>query len=353
MKPRLLVIELHHLGDAVMAIPFLRAASENFAVGIFCTEAVSVMLKSFVPGIETFPAREGWTPRVLQAATTLRKWRPAVTVSAWSDARVHLVARLSGATRRIGFPMNPTNYYASQIPWRKRRLDQGSALENLAQRIGLPLLTDPLQRDDALENHLSNWQRIAAALKLNLALDLPWFDVSSLTPPAELQSFLAEQKHAGRPLWAVHAGGRLVTKRWPVERFEALLRDFFAKKNLPVLILGSPGEPIPTPASDLQRALSCSSHRELAALLNSADVVLCNDSYPAHLAAALGRPVFSIFGSGEPAWFSAYGNRERVIRKPACPHHPCIDRCVMPSAVCLEAVSVGDVIRFLEQGGEP
>ena len=353
MKPRLLAIELHHLGDAVMAIPFLRAAGERFTVGVFCTPPVAAMVQSFLPGIETFPAREGWTPRLLQAASALKKWGPDVTVSAWSDARAHLVARLSGAGRRLGFPMNGINYYAPQIPWRKRRLAQGASLEQFARSIGQPLLTEPLQRENARESHLANWQRLAAALELNLPLDPPWFDVSSLTPPENLPSFLEEQKRAGRPIWALHAGGRLATKRWPLERFDQLLRDFFAPRNLPVLILGSPGEPTPSPASDLQRVWPCSSHRELAALINGADALLCNDSYPAHLGAALGKRVYAIFGSGEPAWFSAHGNAHRVIRKSVCPHHPCIDRCVLPSTICLEAVGVGDVAGFLERSEAP
>ena len=349
MKPRLLVIELHHLGDAVLALPFLWAASARYEVGIFCTKDVAAMLQSFVPGLETKLAAPGWPGRFFQAAMDLKKWRPAVTVCAWSDARAHLVARLSGAPQRVGFPVNEVNFYAPQIPWRRRRLEFGRAMEGAAQRAGHHLLTDALQRGSVQESHLNNWHRIADALGISLSLDPPWFDISTLAPPQELHAFIKNQKQNGRPLWVLHAGGRLATKRWPVERFAKLLRNYFAEKNLPVLILGSPGEEIPKPASALQKTWACSSHRELAALLNCADSVLCNDSYPAHLAAALGKPVFSIFGSGEPAWFSAFGNSHRVIRKPACPHHPCIDRCVMPSIVCLEAVTVEDVAAFLDR----
>jgi len=349
VKPRLLVIELHHLGDAVLALPFLRAARARYDVRVFCAKDVAILLQAFVPGLETAVAASGWPRRFLQAATELKKWQPAVTVCAWSDARAHLAARLAGAPRRLGFPVNAVNFYAPQIPWRRRRLEFGRAMETAAQRAGHPLLTDALQRGSVQESHLNNWRRIADALEIPLVLDPPWFDISALTPPPELQVFLEEQKKNRRPLWALHAGGRLATKRWPVERFETLLREYFAKKNLPVLILGSPGGETPGPASALQKTWTCSSHRELAALLHSADFLLCNDSYPAHLAAALGKPVFSIFGSGEPAWFSAFGNAQRVIRKPVCPHHPCIDRCVMPSPICLEAVTVEDVAGFLDR----
>ena len=76
----------------------------------------------------------------------------------------------------------------------------------------------------------------------------------------------------------------------------------------------------------------------LAAALNRADAVLCHDSLPAHLAAALGKPVITIFGSGEPDWFAPWNNRDRVVQRRVCPLHPCIDRCGMDRYLCLEAV---------------
>ncbi|MFM8229921.1 MAG: glycosyltransferase family 9 protein, partial [Chthoniobacterales bacterium] len=83
--------------------------------------------------------------------------------------------------------------------------------------------------------------------------------------------------------------------------------------------------------------------RSLASALAASDAVVCHDSLPGHLAAALGKPVVTIFGSGEPDWFAPWANRERAVQKRVCPLHPCIDRCGMDSYLCLEAVSVDDV----------
>jgi ADP-heptose:LPS heptosyltransferase len=353
VKPRLLVIELHHLGDAVLATPFLRAAHQSHEVTVYCTSSVAAMLRTFFPDLAICIARESWPLRFAQAATILRKLRPAASVCAWADARAHLVARLSGSKKRLGFPMNAVNYYAPQIPWRRRLLKRGAAMENLASRFGLPLLTELLQRGSIQESHFHNWQRIAKALKIELPLKTPWFPFVPAGLPGQLEKFLEIQRRENRPLWVLHAGGRLETKRWPVERFEKLLQDYFARKNIPVLILTTADEEAPRPISDQQIQHVCSSHLELATLLNGSQFILCNDSYPAHLGAALGKTVFTIFGSGEPAWFSAFGNSHHVIRKPICPHHPCVDRCVMPSVVCLEAVTVEDVACFLDRQTAP
>lgn len=324
-----------------MAIPFLQAARESYRVTVYATPPVTRMLGEFLNGIEFIAAAERWPARFRQAGKELRSLAPEVTVCAWSDARADVVARNTGAKTRIGFPMNPTNYYASQRSWRKRRMLIGQLIEKAAQLAGRKLLTTQLQRTSPSDSHFSNWQLVAKALGLKLPTQTPWF-----TPPAgtfsdKLTKFLKEQ--AGEPLWIVHSGGRLPTKQWPLDRFQAVLRDIFAAKEIPTLIVSGPGEEFLTPIGSKQRRLDCRSHTELAGALAQASAVLCNDSYPAHLAAALGKRVLTIFGSGEPAWFSPFENKDGVIQTDICPHHPCVDRCVMPSVVCLEAVGVEQV----------
>ncbi len=343
MKPRLLVIELHHFGDAVLAIPFLRAAAERYEPCVYCTPAVARMLQSFLPGLKTINAAEGWPDRLRQGAGELRRVAPDVTVCAWSDSRADLVARLSGAPRRIGFPMNARNYYAPEVPWRRRHLRTGQWIAGAARAVGQNLLTDPLQRDSLAESHFHNWERLAAHLGLALRTAAPWFPVPDFETPPELADFLRAN---ASNLWAVHAGGRLPTKRWPYERFQEVL-GFFAERKIPTLILQSPEKEPLEPVGNLQRVWPCPAHTDLAVALSHVTSVLCNDSYPSHLAAALGKRVFPIFGSGEPAWFAPWQNAENVIIKDVCPHHPCVDRCVMPSIVCLEAVTVAAVREFL------
>ncbi len=347
MKPRLLVIELHHLGDAVLAIPFLRAAQESHEIRVFCAPGTADLLAEFVQGVTALPAAPRWAGRFHQAATELRAWHPDLTVSAWSDARAGIAAVLSGAPRRVGFPMTPGNYYAAEIPWRRRRLKTGQMMETVARIAGIPLINEPLHRGSRSESHLQNWHRIAGHLGIPFSLTPPWI-AGEMELPEAARQFVEAQKSAGRRLWILHGGGRLPTKRWPVDRFQELLKTFFADSGRPVLIVGSPGEPCPEPVGPLQLRLICTSHRMLAAALASADAVLCNDSYPAHLAAALGKTVYPIFGSGEPDWFAPWENRQNVIRKAVCPHHPCIDRCVMPSIVCLDAITPADVAERLQ-----
>lgn len=57
------------------------------------------------------------------------------------------------------------------------------------------------------------------------------------------------------------------------------------------------------------------------------------------MGAALGKRVVSIFSDQEPRWFAPRGSEGLAVWRDVCPHRPCLDHCVMPSYICLEAVS--------------
>lgn len=348
MKPRLLVLELHHLGDAVLAIPFLREAAERYEVAAYVTPSTAGMLRTFLPDLQIFEAADGWKARWKQCRTQLRAWEPDATVSAWSDTRVHIAARLTRARRRIGFPVTKANYYATHLGWRLRRLWAGWIIEFAALFLGDPLLTEKVFRDPE-SRHLENWVQLAKRLGFSLPLRTPWFPWKSSELPEAAQKLIKETRAAGKPVWALHAGGRLPTKRWPVKRYVAVLQEFFAARDLPVLIVQGPDTTIPMPQASSQVVVETTSHRQLADLLSSIDYLLANDSYSGHLAAALGKPVVTIFGSGNPAWFAPFGDRNQVVWKDTCPYHPCIDRCQMPSYVCLTGVSESEVLSALSK----
>ncbi len=350
MKPRLLVLELHHLGDAVLAIPFLREAAGRYEVAAYVPPSTAEMLRTFLPGLQIFEAEESWKVRWQHCRTQLRAWEPDATVSAWSDTRVHIAARLTRARRRIGFPVTKANYYAAHLGWRLRRLWAGQVIEFAARFIGDPLLTENVFRDPQ-SRHLENWGQLAKRLGFSLPLRAPWFPWKSAGLPEDAQKHIRAAKAAGKPVWALHAGGRLPTKRWPVKRYVAVLQEYFAARGLPVIIIRGPDTAIPMPQAPNQIVVDTTSHQELADLLSHVDYLLANDSYSGHLAAALGKPVVTIFGSGNPAWFAPFGDRNQVVWKDTCPYHPCIDRCQMPSYVCLAGVSESAVISALAEIG--
>ena len=338
MKPRLAVFEMHHLGDAVIALPFLRAASKLFETTVFCRTRSAGLLGESVPGLRVIPS-DNWLG-VFSALPRLGRDDAAVCV--WPDSRAHFAMRRSGAGRRVGFRVVAGNFYGAARPWRKRRLLAGQLAERILS-LDSPLLTDPLDRPESGQTRGESWRQIADRLGVVPDLSFPWLPL--LPTPAGLDQFLAESRAGGRKILALHPGGRLPGKRWPVGRFQELLRGYLSDKEISVAIVKPPGEQCPEPCTPWQRVFETDSVRSLASLFARVDGVLCNDSLASHLAAAAGVPVATIFGSGDPAWFAPHGNAHLVIATNACPYRPCVDRCAMPSLVCLESVS----IRLVEQ----
>lgn len=111
-------------------------------------------------------------------------------------------------------------------------------------------------------------------------------------------------------------------KRWPAERFAEVIRFLQTECGLPVLVITTtdPGWKTryghlvgnsATIAGDVELD-------ELTALLDRADLLVCNDGGPAHIRAALAKPLVVIFGSMDPRvwhpWIPRGGTPHRVVR---------------------------------------
>ena len=332
-KPRLLAVEMHHLGDAVMALPLLRAAAGPFDVQVVCRPDVARFLQAAAPAAQAISC-DGWREALRQIP---KLGEDDAAVSVWPDPRAHLAIRRSGAGRRIGFRIAAGNMYGIAHAWRRRRLAAGILSSRILSLAG-PLLTHPLDRASGRQPHLENWLQIARALGLAADVSIPWLPVPEA--PEEFQEFVRAARADGMRVAIVHAGGRLPSKRWPVARFEELLRGWFPGHRIAAAIIRVPGEECPAPQGACQQSFESASPAELAGLVALADGVVCNDSFAAHLSAAVGTAVVAVFGSGDPAWFAPFGNAALAVSANTCPFRPCVDRCTQPSYVCLEGVSI-------------
>lgn len=332
-KPRLLVIEMHHLGDAVLALPFLRAASRTFEVQVACRPVVAGFLREASPESHMISC-ENWRDAFRQIP---KLGVGDAAVSVWPDPRAHLAMRRSGAGRRVGLRIAAQNTYGIAHAWRRRRLVAGEISTRLFSLAG-PLLTHPLDRLSEHQTQLETWALLAQSLGLVADVSIPWLPVPAA--PEEFQEFVRSSRAGGQRVAIVHAGGRLPSKRWPLDGFESLLGGWFPAHRIAAAIIRPPGEESPAPQHAGQQTFEPPSAAGLAGMAALADGVLCNDSFAAHLAAAAGVPVVAIFGSGDPAWFAPFRNASLAVSAGTCPFRPCVDRCVQPSFLCLDGVSI-------------
>jgi ADP-heptose:LPS heptosyltransferase len=149
------------------------------------------------------------------------------------------------------------------------------------------------------------------------------------------------------PYVVVHPGASVPARAWSPERNAALV-EALAAGGRRVLVTGGPGE------TELTRRVAgehgidlggATSFAGLAALLAAADCVVVGNTGPAHLAAAVGAPVVSLFAPTVPAarW-RPWGVPHELLHVDV-PCAGCRARtCPVAGHPCLEGVGVADVV---------
>jgi ADP-heptose:LPS heptosyltransferase len=130
---------------------------------------------------------------------------------------------------------------------------------------------------------------------------------------------------------AIHVGGgvnpgmRLLSKRWPPERW-ARIADWLAETAEPsILLLGGPGSDDREAAEAFKAALFPSTRPyvidlvgklgwgALGAIVERCDLFLGNDTGAMHLATAVRTPVVAVFGPSDPARFGPWDPSGRSV----------------------------------------
>lgn len=155
------------------------------------------------------------------------------------------------------------------------------------------------------------------------------------------------------PYVVVHPGASVPARAWSPRRSTALVAELAARGHR-VVVTGSPGERsltalvAGTEGIDLGGATGLAG---LADVLARADVTVVGNTGPAHLSAAVGTPVVSLFAPTVPA------ERWRPWQVPQVllgdPSAPCAGSrakvCPVRGHPCLDDVPVGDVVAAVEQ----
>jgi lipopolysaccharide heptosyltransferase I len=147
------------------------------------------------------------------------------------------------------------------------------------------------------------------------------------------------------PFAVLLPGTNWETKRWPVEKFAALVAPFKERFGLSCVVAG--GADAAAMASRLPGTIDLTGKttlKQLTALLERAELVIANDSGPMHIAAALGRPLVTPFGPTNPVRTGPYGRLSSVVRLDIeC--SPCYSRTCSHQS-CLRRLDVGPVIEL-------
>jgi len=132
-----------------------------------------------------------------------------------------------------------------------------------------------------------------------------------------------------KPFILVHPGARLSPKRWLIKNYTVLCDMLISKFRMTLVLLGSKQEKelinniiknMKYKPVNLAGKLSL---RELAGVISEADLFICNDSAPMHIAAAMKTPIVAIFGPSKSIETRPYFSNSRIVEKDV----PCRNNC--------------------------
>ncbi len=143
-----------------------------------------------------------------------------------------------------------------------------------------------------------------------------------------------------------------VDGKLPIEKFVAIGNRLMKELGLNLFLIGGSAESglVAEVASQVPGSISIAGKtdlRLLAALIGESDVVVSPDSGPAHIAAALGTPVVSIFAlkNGYPDRWRPYSDCSRIVKvdNSACTRSVCLpDQC--DYLVCMQGINEVEVV---------
>ena len=239
--------------------------------------------------------------------------------------------------------------FLARVPWR---------IGYDTERRGL-LLTHPV----AMPSWKNERHEIFYYLNLVAQLERALLGRQSQEGEPQFQITVSEKrKNEARKLLAdahVDADKRLVllcpgsvnsrAKRWPAERYAALA-DLLAESEATVVLIGSPGElEVSNEVASLAKRppvllTGKTSVAGVTALISIADLLITNDTGPAHIGAAVGTPTLVIFGPTNPLTTRPYGSTGRIIRRPPdCA--PCMLRDCPIDHRCMTAITPEEVLQ--------
>lgn len=321
-----LIIKPSALGDVIHGLTFLGAFKETYPA----CEVHWVVARGIHPILENHPLihrlwildRARWkrlwefpdVPREIAAFEFgLRRERFDLVVDLQGLLRSGLIALGTGCERRVGF----------------REAREGSPL----------CYTHTIEggRDiHAIDRYL----KVARAL--GCRVEAPQTVFPELPADTRRRFHLPEDYIVVAPA----AGGS--SKIWPAERFGEVARLL----GIPAVVLAGRSDAalalrVEAASGGLARSLAGeTSLKEMAAIIRDARFLLSADTGPMHMAAALGVPVFAVFGPTSPRRTGPYGTIHTVIRKElSC--SPCYRRKPCREWACMMDLSARTVFETI------
>lgn len=267
------IVRLSALGDVLMLVPLIRTLQTQLPD----TRLTWIITR---PAFDLVEGMEGVEFIVIdKPATVLDYWRFYkqfrtrqfdVLLAAQSSLRANLLYPLIHAKRKIGYD--------------RHRAKDGHGLF-ITERIS------PGQ-----DHTLDGFLKFAAALGIHkpcIRWDLPIEETYQ-------QWARLQRPKANGPILLINPAASKPERSWPVARYTAVIQQAQQRWNAQVILVGGPGAFDKALGDELMASVDAinligmTKPKQLLALIREADVLLCPDTGPSHMAAAVGTPVVAL-----------------------------------------------------------
>jgi ADP-heptose:LPS heptosyltransferase len=319
-----LVVRLDNAGDVLLQGPLVRAVAASAERVVFLAGPAGAEAAALLPGVD-----EVWT------------WRCPWIDATPSPVDAADIAALTDRMRALApdEALISTSFHQSPLP-----------LALVLRTAGVPRISaisvdypgSLLDVRHHVDDDLPEPER-ALSLARAAGFELPPGDDGLLAVRRPLPPIDHEPGYV-----VVHPGASVPARAWPADRFAEAV-EALSDEGHRVLVTGGPGERALTAAVAGTRGVDlggATSLPEMAAVLDGAAAVVVGNTGPAHLAAAVGTPVVSLFSPVVPAerW-APYGVPTVLLGDQSAPCRNTRAReCPVPGHPCLTSVTAQDVV---------
>jgi lipopolysaccharide heptosyltransferase II len=337
---KILILRTAYIGDVVMTLPALnplRTAFPNAEISFLTSYSAAPILTNHPAIDKVIPYDAFWFysqpkqiayKRYREIMKLIRQERFDLVIDFRGDIRdIFFLAYRSQAKYRVGYGSGGGAYWLTQVV----------PLREIKHRV---------------QFHLD----ILRALNIPATEECPQIFLTE----TEKQNAFAKLKSFGlNPnqdmIIGIHPGARMPLKRWALDRYVELIKRMAQAKLGKIVLFTSPNTKDEIPYfQSLKQTPGCYNItdlplRELAAVFSYCRVLVCNDSAPMHIAAAVGTKCLAIFGPSKSNETSPYGPGHIVIEKPySC--RPTCDEATCHYKIyndCLKTITVDEIYQSL------
>ena len=329
---KILVVRIDRIGDLVLSTPIfknIKKAMPDCRLSVLANKTASVLLSNN-PDVDDIiiydPRRSIW--KKIWGLLKLRSYHFDLAIDPYADyeLKTALITALAGAKKSIGYPSHGRQFLFN-LPAPELRSDRHFI------EISLDLL---------------------AACGISATEKLPEIFLTKAERQWACQLLEAET-NCSKSVIGIHPGAHYPSQRWPAEYHAQVIDQLRRTEDVEFILLGGHGD-----QDELVAVQSCmtgsicahvtSDIRQFAAIASLCQILVCNNSGPLHVAAAVKTPTLSFCGPTNYDRWLPIGAGHRVLRIHRLECIGCqAAHCPIKTHDCMRLIKPAEVVAALKE----